>query len=234
MSDPRLKQAYFRRDHDPAVAARDSLLSPATVRMLAQRQVVMWSLLAEVGWTPSNIGHRRVLEIGCGDGGNLLDLIRGGCSPGNLTGVELLPERAAMARSRLPAACTVTEGDFTQRAAEHTGQDLIVCFTVMSSLLNEADRERLAAAAWRQLAPGGVVLLYDFIVDNPRNPDVKGVKPDSFSRWWPQAQRIVLRRLTLAPPLARRLGWATPWAYGLLAALPGLCLHRMVAVVKGT
>lgn len=42
------------------------------------------------------------LEIGCGQGDNLLEVTRLGADPARLTGNELLPERAARARVRLP------------------------------------------------------------------------------------------------------------------------------------
>lgn len=229
--DP-LARAYARRAVDPEVAARDSLLLPATARLLAERQMAMWRLLADLGWTVDTLTARRVLEVGCGDGGNLLDLLRGGCAPERLTGVERLPERAALARSRLPAACRVVCGDAQDLGPEAAGQDLVLLFTVMSSVLDPAERTRLADRVWQLLAPGGAVLLYDFTLDNPRNPAVRGVRPAEWRRWWPHAERRIERRLTLAPPIARRLGRATPWAYGLLSAVPGLCLHRLVAVTK--
>lgn len=241
MTSP-LADAYARRATDRAIADRDSLLHPATARMLAERQVVMWDLLAGIGWRRDHLARLRVLEVGCGDGGNLLDLLRGGFEPALVTGVELLADRAALARERLPATCRVLQGDLVELVDHstpahglrlHTGShDLVLLFTVLSSVLDETARERLAAAAWACVAPGGALLVYDFTVDNPRNPDVRGVKPAGLVRWWPDAARIVQRRLTLAPPLARSLGRAARWFYAPLAAIPWLCLHRMVMVVK--
>ena len=49
-------------------------------------------------------GARSVLEVGCGNGGNLLEFLRMGCTGENITGLELLPERAERARRVLPAA----------------------------------------------------------------------------------------------------------------------------------
>jgi SAM-dependent methyltransferase len=239
-----ITRRYARRAADPAATARDSLLHPATAAMLAERQRVLWAMLTRLGWAADELPHRRVLEVGCGDGGNLLDLIRGGCDPARMVGVELLADRAALARARLPAACTVLHGDLGLLAPDGTGTprhpalsppgfDLVLLFTVLSSVLDPAARQALADAAWRCVAPGGAVLVYDFIVDNPRNPDVRGMPVAELRRLWPLAAGVDVRALTLAPPIARRLGRATPWAYGLLAALPGLRLHRMVALRRG-
>lgn len=234
---------YARRAADTVAIERDSLLQPATAAMLAERQRATWAMLARLGWTAADLSKRRVLEVGCGDGGNLLDLLRGGCDPARLVGVELLPERVALARARLPSACAVVQGDLSALASPARGVtlhpalrpqgfDLVMLFTVLSSVLDDGARQALADAAWRCTAPGGAVLVYDFVVDNPRNPDVRGVPVAQLRRLWPQASAVHVRALTLAPPLARRLGRATPWAYGLLAAVPGLSLHRLTACVR--
>ncbi|MGZ7259737.1 hypothetical protein ACXWO8_09385, partial [Streptococcus pyogenes] len=74
---------------------------------------------------------------------------------------------------------------------------------------------------WRWLKPGGAVVWYDFTVDNPRNPDVRGVPLSRVRALFPQG-RLTARRVTLAPPLARAL----PAAYALLNIIPWLRTHR--------
>jgi hypothetical protein len=66
-------------------------------------------------------------------------------------------------------------------------QDLVLQSTVFSSLLDDAFQQRLAEAMWRWLKPGGAVLWYDFTVDNPRNPDVRGVPLARVRALFPQA-----------------------------------------------
>ena len=44
---------------------------------------------------------RCACSVGCGSGGNLLELLRLGFAPENLVGIELLAERHAAARERL-------------------------------------------------------------------------------------------------------------------------------------
>ncbi len=54
-------------------------------------------------------------------------------------------------------------------------QDVVYQSTVFTSLLNDAFQQRLADRMWAWVRPGGGVLWYDFTVNNPRNPDVRGV-----------------------------------------------------------
>eukprot|EP01034_Spumella_vulgaris_P036309 gene36310-44794_t len=54
-------------------------------------------------------------------------------------------------------------------------QQAVLAFTLFSSLLDAPFRTALAQQMWQWVAPGGGVLVYDFVVNNPRNPDVQGV-----------------------------------------------------------
>jgi len=216
-------ERYARRD-----AARDeerySLFDPAALASHLERQRALVRVLAQQGLRP--LRECRITEVGCGTGGNLLDLLRLGAASARLTGIELLPERAAQARERLPAALRVIEGDAVQAGVEPASQHAVLAFTVFSSVLEPGAQEQLAGAMWRWVRPGGGVLVYDFTVDNPRNADVRGVAVARIRALFPEA-RVSSRRLTLAPPLARAACRLTPRAYGLLNALPLLRTHAM-------
>lgn len=220
---------YARRD--VAVdAQRYSLFEAAALQAHHERVRMMLSLWRTHGW--HTLAGRCVAEVGCGSGGNLLDLLRLGASAERLTGIELLPERAAAARNGLPAALTLIEGDATVAAIAPSSQDAVLAFTVFSSLLQDGLQSRLAAAMWRWVKPGGGVLWYDFAVDNPRNPDVRGVPMRRVRVLFPEA-RLVVRRVTLAPPLARALARLHPALVAPLSAcLPFLKTHRLVWAIK--
>ena len=172
-----------------------------------------------------------LLEVGCGHGDNLLELLRWGFDPARLVGNELLPERVAAARVRLPAAVRLLEGDASRLDVPHADFDLVLQSTVFSSLLDDAFQQRLAAAMWRWLKPGGAVLWYDFTFDNPRNPDVRGVPLQRIRALFPEG-RIDARRVTLAPPLARAVVRVHPGLYTLFNALPLLRTHLLCWIAK--
>ncbi|MFS9605942.1 methyltransferase domain-containing protein, partial [Klebsiella pneumoniae] len=77
-------------------------------------------------------------EVGCGAGGNLLDLLRLGLRPEHLTGIELLPERLAAARAALPERVRLLAGDASQADVAPASQDLVLQSTVFSSILDDA------------------------------------------------------------------------------------------------
>ena len=62
----------------------------------------------------------------------------------------------------------------------------------------------VAAEMLRVLKPGGAVIWYDFAYDNPSNRTVKGIGAREIRSLFPACE-VTLQRVTLAPPLARRL-----------------------------
>ena len=88
---------------------RYNMLNSAVWHAVQERQRQLIGLLNRHAQMPVN--QLRVLEIGCGGGGNLMELIRLGFSVENLSGNDLLPERVATARKNLPLACDIGQGD---------------------------------------------------------------------------------------------------------------------------
>ena len=102
---------------------------------------------------------------------------------------------------------------------------------MVSSLLDDAFQQRLAERMWSWVAPGGGILWYDFTVDNPRNPDVRGVPLKRVKALFPRGN-LWHRRITLAPPLARALCRVHPSLYPLFNALPPLRTHLLAWIEK--
>ena len=210
-------------------AERYSPLRPDVWQLLQERQRALLRHFAAQGL--SDLSALRLTEVGCGAGGNLLELLRLGFAPEHLQGLELLPERHARARHVLPQATRVWLGDASAAPVEPASQDLVLQSTVFSSLLDDAFQQRLADTMWSWLKPGGAVIWYDFTVNNPRNADVRGVPLARVRALFPQAH-ITHHRVTLAPPLARAVCRVHPALYGLLNSLPFLRTHVLAWLAK--
>ena len=170
--------------------------------------------------------------MGCGSGKVLASLLALGAQPENLCGVDLLPDRIAEAQQRYPAL------QFQCANAEHLDFpddhfDLVLLFTVFSSILDGQMARNVAHEVSRVLRPSGAVLWYDFRYNNPRNPNVRGITLARIHHLFPELE-MHLRTITLLPPLARRLGRLTPMLYPLLAAIPPLRTHYLGLLVKPT
>ena len=197
-----------------------------------ERQRAIADLFVSLGWL--DLAGVRLLEVGCGTGCNLLDFLRFGFRPEHLQGIELLAASVERARRDLPASVRITLGDAAGAAASfvpEASQDIVYQSTVFSSLLDDEFQQRLADTMWRWLRPGGGILWYDFTVNNPRNPDVRGVPVARIRQLFPHGKMRV-RRLTLAPPIARAVTRLHPTLYAVLNSVIWLRTHVLVWVEK--
>jgi SAM-dependent methyltransferase len=216
---------YGRR----AATDRYSFLRPDVWLAAQERQRAMLALFSR--HHVRDLAAMRCTEVGCGGGGNLLELLRLGFLPEHLVGIELLAARFERARHVLPPSLQLHLGDAAAIEMGAATQDIVLVSTVFSSLLDDAFQQRLAAAMWRWVKPGGCVLWYDFTVGNPRNPDVRGVPLRRIRELFPEAT-IDARRITLAPPIGRPLSRLSPSLYTLLNRIPLLRTHLLAWLGK--
>lgn len=212
-------------------AERYAPWSRAELFMRHGRRRAAAELLAEAGGFPGHPanGDARCLEIGFGDGGWISDLIAWGVPARRIHGVELDPCRAHRVHRRIPGL-RLAVGDAGSLPYGGGAFDLVIASTVFSSILDDDLRRRAAAEIGRVLRPGGVFLFYDFAVDNPKNPNVRGVGVRRLRALFPGFD-VAFRRVTLAPPISRRVvGWSW-WLAELLEAVPFLRTH-LVAVLR--
>ena len=221
-----VRQRYARRvPQDP----RYSLLNPAALLAMQERQRAMVQLFRELGF--DDLSTLSLLEVGCGDGGNLLELLRMGFAPLKLSGVELLADRHATARERLPEGVALTLGDATAVPLAPASHDIVLQSTVFSSLLDDGFQQALASTMWAAVKPGGGVLWYDFTTHNPRNPDVRGVPLHRVRALFPGGT-MRARHVTLAPPIARAVVRLHPSLYTLFNTVPLLRTHVLAWIAK--
>ncbi|HET9602982.1 MAG TPA: class I SAM-dependent methyltransferase [Gemmatimonadales bacterium] len=172
------------------------------------------------------LGKRRILEVGCGSGHFLRELIKWGAEPANLVGLDLLEARLVQARPRTPAGVALLQGNAAAMDFADGAFDVVLQMTMFTSILSAAVRRQVAAEMLRVVAPGGWIVWYDLRVNNPRNPDVRAVRAAEIRALFPGAT-IHLETATLAPPLARTLAPRASWLCSLLAQVRLLRTHYL-------
>ena len=222
-----IRDRYARRT-DTVVPGYDPML-PWVYMMAQEKERALIKLFQRFSIAP--VQSKRVIEIGCGTGGNLLQLLRLGFRPENLVGNELLEERAAAARELLPAGTRIVGGDVCELDLPSATFDVVYQSTVFTSILDESFQERMARRMWQWPRPGGGVLWYDFTFDNPLNPDVRGVPVPRIRQLFPEGT-VFARRITLAPPIARLLTRVHPQLYTAANLLPFLRTHVLCWIRK--
>ena len=224
----RLERVYRQYREEGKLKTHWAEANPGNQAMVRQRMGKLAALLQQRGLLP--LTGKRVLEIGSGSGRELERLRQWGASPPDLLGVDLLSENVAKAREDYP------ELRFEQGNAERLDWpdhsfDLVMFSTVFSSINDREMARRVAAEACRVLKPGGAIIWYDFRFNNPWNTHVHGVGKEEIAKLFPSLRRT-LRRTTLLPPLARRLGVFTRYLYAPLPAIAILNTHYIGLLEK--
>lgn len=199
-------------------------LDPAVYlsRQEVERALARWLKVAGMG----PVDRVSVVEVGCGSGGNLLQLLRLGFSPDRLVGNELQAALLESATRLLPSGVRLMPGDALDLDLPAGSIDVVLQSLVFSSILVNKYQEDLARAMWQWVRPGGGVLWYDFTVNNPSNPDVRGVPLRRVRELFPEGN-MQSWRLTLAPPLSRVVTRIHPALYGAFNLVPWFRTHRL-------
>jgi len=225
----RMRSAYARRDRSGLGRLYDwRQPDVALSRYLLQSSVAR--LLSEVGW--HDLAKLEFLDVGCGTGGWLRTLQEWGACPQHLHGVDLLTDRIEKARS-LAARIDFQVSEGWPLPFQTGSVDFVSAFTVFSSILDADARLGLASEMQRVIRSPGLILLYDFRISHPRNPDTTGIRVAEVRRLFP-GHRIKRRSLTLAPPLHRPLARLSPLAAHLTEAVcPFLRTHCLYLLRRG-
>ena len=223
----RIRDEYRRRGREVSVD-RYAPWQPAEMLMRDQRKRVAARMLRLAGAFPGP--QDACLEVGFGSLGWLGDLITWGAREQNLHGIELDQHRARQAQEALPIA-DLRVGNGVELPWDSNSFHLVIASTVFTSILDEDVRRLLAAEITRVIRPGGVLLWYDFAVNNPNNRNVRRVSRKELRQLFPELSGDV-KSVGLAPPLARLIAPASWPAAVFLEGLPLLCTHLLAVLVK--
>lgn len=196
----RIQKAYAKRDMLGKKVAW-SLFNTASLFINQQREKDILRILTLLGIT--NLYYKKFLDLGCGNGSCLRDFIRYGAKPENCYGIDLLANRIEEANKVSPNIHFQC-GNAENLPYENDFFDIVLCYTVFSSIFDRSMRYNIVKEMLRVLRPRGVILFYDFNIKKPSNLDTRGIKKREILESF-QGCKIVLKRVTLAPPITRTL-----------------------------
>jgi SAM-dependent methyltransferase len=213
----RIRKVYAERDW----AQREYDGNPGRQRQLLERSDTMEETLRNRFGRP--LPECRVLDVGCGGGNLLAWLNERGVPAANLFGIDLCTDHIEMARKTYPAF-TFFEGSAEQLDFPDDWFDLVLAFTVFSSILDRGMAERVGRSIDRVLAGRGAVLWHDMRYPNPWNRTIKAMTKRRIGELFPSFE-LELKPIYLLPPIARRLGRFTNRLYPILRAIPTFRSH---------
>lgn len=177
-----------------------------------------------------HLQDKKILEVGCAGGGVMGSLIKLGAVEDNIYGIDIRKNRIKDAKKALPN-CHFLVMDAANLDFSPDAFELITVSTLFSSILNTSTRRKIASEIYRVLKPGGAVLYYDFRYNNPTNKNVVGIKMREINKLFPNMNKY-LQLITLLPPLARRMGKATPFLYPTFSIVPLIKTHYLGFFIK--
>ena len=223
----RLRQAYNHRSAQFGNSDYYSFHNPTNLFFIHQRERQILNLLKAEG--VGQLVGKHILEIGCGGGGVLLDFLRYGAHPGCIFGIDLLHNRLGAAHQQLPGSY-FANADAQTLPFPSGGFDLLLQFTAFSSILDHQVKQNMADEMLRMMKEDGCILWYDFWW-NPTNPQTAGIKPNEIRGLFPGCE-FLFRKITLAPPIARRVV-PVSWPFALfLESLKIFNSHYLVLIRK--
>lgn len=202
------------------------------VPYVAFRKEAIWAAALQAAGM-EEMSDKAVLDVGCGSGEWLRMLTEWGASPLNLHGIDLLPDRIEKARAMSPAGLDFQVSNGWPLPFSDGSMDLCAASTVFSSILDEQARKALAVEMVRVTRLGGWLMVFDFAVSDPRNPDTLGIRKKEIRRLFPSDELVKTFRVILAPPLLRRFPKSLMWlALAIETYMPFLCTHRLYVLRK--
>lgn len=192
-----------------------------------ERKIV--KMLNDAQLTP--LDDKKILEVGCGTGSNLVDFIRLGAMPENIVGNELLETRIVTAKKRLPNDINLICGDACELALPSDSFDIVLQSTVFTSILDDAFQRKLADKMWNLTKPGGYIIWFDFIHANPFNKDVRAVPISRVKQLFPNG-KFKIRKVILFPFISKLVTKRFFFPYAIFNIFPFLRMHILCFIKK--
>lgn len=175
-----------------------------------------------------------VLDVGCGTGGDLCELVKLGYLPDRITGIDILQERIDKACLIYPNARFI-HCDAASTGFEDNTFDLVFESTMFATLTDHDIRKTISSEMVRVCKPGGYLVLVDWRFPKLGDRTFKALTKrqvnllfglDSFTRL------IQVSKGALIPPIGRFLSARAPSIYFLVCAIMPFLIGQIVYLLQ--
>jgi SAM-dependent methyltransferase/glycosyltransferase involved in cell wall biosynthesis len=226
------QQDWYRRYYMKVGQNRNSLrLNPG---VLFQTLAMEASVVRALGSRDHDPQTAHVLDVGCGGGGDIYQLLRVGYAPALITGIEIQAERLDGAKKLYPHIRWM-DGDATQMAFETGSYDLVFESTMFATLPDDLVRSAIASEMVRVCRPGGYLVLVDWRTPKPGDSNYKALAQRELRKLFAIGRDTALAGVfkgALVPPVGRFLSKYASWLYFPVAKLFPFLVGQVVYVLK--
>lgn len=202
--------------------SRHTGLDAYTKGVVSEREKVYSRVLSSMS---IQLNEASFLEVGAGHGFNVHFFLEKGILESNCRLIEPDEARFRELSSQFPSA-QCDHSEFKASMLNST-YDVILISLVLSSVLDDKKLNEIVAGSFEKLNPGGVMIIYDFKFNNPKNKKVRGVSVMQLKKLLKGRAQIQSSAVSLAPPVGRRIGKA----YSIFnAIMPFLRSHFILEI----
>lgn len=227
-----IREDWYRAYYAAKGAERNSLLhNPEVLYQSLAQEVALVRALQSIHPDHEAV---RVLDVGCGAGGTLLNFLRLGFAPGNLHGIDFQEERIAVAKEKCPNI-HFAHGDATKLEFASESFDLVHEATMFIHSVDEELSRKIAGEMVRVTKPGGHILLCDWRYGKPGSTAHRAVTQRRIAKLFEvggKTSRCEVSKGPLLPPIGRFLSRRLPSAYFLVSGLLPFLVGQVITVLR--
>lgn len=195
-----VRQIYSRRTRPPQ---HDSLSSPEVVMQGVFRDYAIHKAINVIASRGLDFATAKILDVGAASGGTLAPFMGATIMPpGNLYGIDILPERVALGRNRYPGV-NFTQADATALPFDAGFFDLCTQFFMLTQVPEDVG-QKVAGEMVRVTRPGGYVLSMDWGLGSKRK-GYHAVNMARLRRLFPGLTKVGEASGQIVPPVGRFL-----------------------------
>lgn len=224
----RILAEYEERTKNKLFGSVYSSFSPFAIYNMARLDIHLGQALRRTEMLP--LTGKRILDVGCGDGRQLLSFLIQGALPDDLYGIDLIPERIADAKAKHPLL-HLQSNSAEQLDYPDSTFDLVTQFTVFSSILDGQMQASIAKEMARVTRPGGLVIWYD-LRRTGKSKALVGFPQTTVESLFPDFHMVYAKTTRLRFGINRRLIPHSWELVGLLERMPFLCDCLFIALRK--
>ncbi len=222
---------YDRYSLQQSPLRNDLLRNPET---LYQSMAFDVSIIRALGSLQVDVQSAEILDVGCGNGGSVLNFLRLGCKPSSIYGIDRLGERIEEARGRFPNV-NFSCGDASAMMYPDARFDIVFESTMFIQMTDQELASRVAKEMLRVLKPQGYILLVDWRYSKPGNSEYLGLSKKRIKALFECGSQTTICRTfrgALVPPVGRFLSKHAPSLYSLVQLTCPVLVGQQTTVLK--
>jgi len=177
----------------------------------------------------------KVLDVGCGSGGSLVQFLSYGFAPRCLYGIDVSAARIQAGREKLPGLSLVC-GDASRMGYDPNFFDIVMESTMFIQLTDEDLSQRIAREMLRVAKPLGYVILIDWRYSY-RHPEYDAVTQKRIAKLFEVGTKTKIhcrKHGALVPPIGRFLSRYLSSLYFVTQRILPFCVGQVTTVLQKT